>query len=118
MNRRCNAVAVVPDPSRELANYVRRQAAEDAIEQMALVLGNAAGREELDTQKLSARISRLPATSLYSELSLTDQPVTDQLLVDIVDEAFLPLVKPRTQAGSRPEAAVPKLAQPTRSRRA
>jgi AcrR family transcriptional regulator len=90
IRRRCDAAAVVPDPSRELAADVRRQAAAEVIQQIALVLRTVAGREELDTQALSAQISRLPVTSHYSELSLTDQPVTDQLLVDIVDDQFLP----------------------------
>jgi AcrR family transcriptional regulator len=92
MSGRCRGAAVVPDPDGQLAAYVRRQAAAAGFEQMDLALRHATQRGEIDTQTVSDRIARLPIDLLYSALSLGAKPVSDQLIAEIVDNVFLPLI--------------------------
>ena len=94
MDHRCRAVSVVPDPSGELAAYVRRQAATEGFDQMERVLRRAVHRGDIDGDVMSARITRLPIDVLYSELCLGDRPVSDRLVTEIVDDVFLPLTRP------------------------
>ena len=92
MSRRCRGAAAVPDPDGQLAAYVRRQAAAEGFGKMDLALHQATQRGEIGTQAVSDLIARLPVDLLYSALSLGARPVSDQLITEIVDNAFLPLI--------------------------
>lgn len=64
---------------------------------MAIILQRAAARGEIPRAKLSARLLRLPTDLVRYEMMVTDAPVPERGLVEIVDEIFLPLVmKSRT----------------------
>jgi AcrR family transcriptional regulator len=95
MNHRCRAAKIVPDPGGELAAYLLRRAAAEGFEQMSLALSRAGQRGEIDVASLSTQIARLPVNVLHSELRLGTTPVTDRLITEIVDEAFLPLTGSR-----------------------
>jgi AcrR family transcriptional regulator len=91
MRRRCHAVSVVPDPSGELAAYVRHQAAAEAFEQMQRALSQAADSGEVGEHPVTRLITRLPVDMLFSELALGSQ-VNARQVADIVDSLFLPLL--------------------------
>jgi AcrR family transcriptional regulator len=58
------------------------------------VLRRAVDRGEIDPVKLTPRIATLPFDLLRHELLMTLQPVPDETIIAIVDEVFLPLVRP------------------------
>ncbi|GAA2156491.1 TetR/AcrR family transcriptional regulator [Actinomadura napierensis] len=62
---------------------------------MAIILGRAAERGEVSAEAVTPRIARMPADLVRHEMLLTDRPVPDGVLVEIVDEMFLPLVRAR-----------------------
>ncbi|MDL4821023.1 TetR/AcrR family transcriptional regulator [Actinomadura opuntiae] len=62
---------------------------------MAVILGRAAERGEVPPDAVTPRIARMPADLVRHEMLLTDRPVPDEVLVEIVDEIFLPLVRAR-----------------------
>ncbi|MFB4298285.1 TetR/AcrR family transcriptional regulator [Actinomadura sp. NTSP31] len=62
---------------------------------MAVILRRAAGRGEVSMDAVTPRIARMPADLVRHEMLLTDRPVPDGVLVEIVDEMFLPLVRAR-----------------------
>ncbi|HEV2372942.1 MAG TPA: TetR/AcrR family transcriptional regulator [Streptosporangiaceae bacterium] len=98
MNRRCGAAQTVPDPGGELAAYLRLQAVAEGFDHMALALGRAEQRGEIAAGGLSPLAARLPVNVLHSELCLSATPVGDQLITEIVDGVFLPLVDSRRPA--------------------
>lgn len=57
------------------------------------VLLRGAQRGEIDPKKLTPRIISLPADLLRHELLMTQQPPSDKVLAEFVDEIFLPLVR-------------------------
>ena len=93
MHNRCRAVSIVPDPSRELAAYVRRQAATEGFDQMERVLRRAVDRGDVEGNVITPRITRLPVDVLYSELCLGSGTVAGRLVAEIVDDVFLPLTR-------------------------
>jgi AcrR family transcriptional regulator len=95
VNRRSHAARTVPDPDGELTAYLRRRAAAEGFEQMSLVLRRALQRGEAGPGRVSARVARLPANVLHSELCLSTGPVPDQAITEIIDELFLPLAAGR-----------------------
>jgi AcrR family transcriptional regulator len=95
MNDRCRAAKIVPDPGGELAAYLLRRAAAEGFEQLSLALSWAGQRGEIDVASLSTQVARLPVNVLHSELCLGTMPVTDRLITEIVEEAFLPLTGSR-----------------------
>lgn len=74
---------------------VRRQAFGDrAGGTMSVILDRAVARGEADPARLSPRV-RTVAVDLYRhDLLMTATPLSDEELVAIVDEVFLPLVRP------------------------
>lgn len=58
------------------------------------VLERAVRRGEIDPEKLTPRVAQLPFDLLRHELLMTYKPVPDEVLESIVDEVFLPLVRP------------------------
>lgn len=89
--QRCDGVTAVPEPDGALVASVRRRAASDGFESMALILDRARRRGQIG-EALDDHIARLPIALMYGELSLTETAVPDQLIETIVDEIFLPLV--------------------------
>jgi AcrR family transcriptional regulator len=59
----------------------------------ALVIERAIARGEIDPGRLSPRVRSLPLDLVRHELMMTQAPVPDATLVEIVDEIFLPLVR-------------------------
>ena len=62
-------------------------------EVMAQILGRAVERGEVDAERITERITRLPADLFRLELLMTSRPVADAVLVEIVDTIFLPLLR-------------------------
>jgi AcrR family transcriptional regulator len=93
VNRRSRAAQAVPDPG-ELTAYLRHRAAAEGFEQMNIALRRARQRRETGPGRVSAQIARLPVNVLHSELCLSTAPVPDQAITEIVDEIFMPLIKP------------------------
>ncbi|WP_322778005.1 TetR-like C-terminal domain-containing protein [Frankia sp. Cas4] len=91
MNQRAHAAQAVPDIDDELATHLRRQAHTAGADQMNLVLERARRRGEIDPDNIPARLARLPVDLLHTELSLQPSPAPYDLIVEIVDELFLPL---------------------------
>lgn len=76
------------------ANRMGRSPADEVMPTiMAKILAHAAERGEVPRAKLSTRIMRLPADLVRHEMLLADAPAPERVLVEIVDEIFLPLVK-------------------------
>jgi hypothetical protein len=59
----------------------------------ALVIERAIARGELDPARLSPRVRSLPVDLVRHDLIMTQAPVPDATLVEIVDRIFLPLVR-------------------------
>lgn len=60
---------------------------------MQTILKRAVERGEIEEEKISERIARLPVDLIRHELLTTYEPVTERTIVEIVDDIFLPLVK-------------------------
>jgi len=60
-----------------------------------LAIERAVARGEIDPSRLSPRICALPADLVRHDLIMTQAPVPDATLVEIVDKIFLPLVRYR-----------------------
>lgn len=91
MNQRAHATQAVPDIGDDLAVHLRRQAHTDGADQMRDILDQAAGRGEINLDGFPPRLARLPVDLLHAELSLRHSPAPHDLIVEIVDELFLPL---------------------------
>ena len=59
----------------------------------ALVFARAIARGEIDPARLSPRVRSLPVDLVRHELIMTQAPVPDATVVEIVDRIFLPLVR-------------------------
>jgi Tetracyclin repressor-like, C-terminal domain len=60
---------------------------------MQAILDRAAARGEIDPGRLSPRPASLRVDLVRHDLIMTQAPVPDSTLVEIVDEIFLPLVR-------------------------
>ncbi len=58
-----------------------------------VIFSRAAERGEIDPGRVTARMRALPFDLLRQEFMMTFSPVTDDVLVEIVDTLFLPLVR-------------------------
>jgi len=63
-----------------------------SADHLDMILARAVERGEVDPQKLTPRIKMLPVDLLRHEVIMTSQPVPDLVILEIVDEIFLPLV--------------------------
>jgi len=77
------------DPGVEL--FMRADKAGE--ETMAVILAAAERRGELDLARVTPRMATLPVDLVRHEMLVTRAPVADGVLVEIVDEIFLPLVR-------------------------
>lgn len=57
------------------------------------ILSRAVRRGEIDSRRLTPRIAALPGDLLRQEFMMTLKPVPDAIIVEIVDDIFLPLVR-------------------------
>ncbi len=60
---------------------------------MQTIIQHAIERGEIKEEKVSERIARLPVDLIRHELLTTYEPVSDNTIVEIVDDIFLPLIK-------------------------
>jgi AcrR family transcriptional regulator len=75
------------------ADLRQRALAEVSISGTAQVIDRAIARGEIDRTRLSPRIRSLPVDLVRHDVIMTQQPVPDATLVEIVDRIFLPLVR-------------------------
>ncbi|MCE3550257.1 TetR/AcrR family transcriptional regulator C-terminal ligand-binding domain-containing protein [Pseudonocardia sp. RS11V-5] len=70
------------------------------------LLGRAVARGEAPPEAVQPRVAALPMMLLRGEYALRGVPaVPDEVLVEIVDEIFLPLIRGRGLASPRPPSA-------------
>jgi AcrR family transcriptional regulator len=62
---------------------------------MGLILRRAAERDEIDPARVTKRMGRVAVDLLRHEAMLTLEPVSPQVILDIVDDIFMPLVSKR-----------------------
>jgi AcrR family transcriptional regulator len=74
----------------------QRQLLDISAEVMGTILKRAADRGEARSD-IGARIATLPTALFRNELFLTRNPPSEGTLVEIVDDVFLPLVRPRPE---------------------
>lgn len=58
------------------------------------VIERAIQRGEIDEHRLTPRVARVPLGLVLHEIMVTVRPVSDEAIAEIVDEIFLPLVRP------------------------
>ena len=61
---------------------------------MQTILGRAIDRGEVAAARLTPRIVSLPIDLARHEVLMTFRPLSDEAIREIVDELFLPLVRP------------------------
>ncbi len=59
------------------------------------IMDRAIARGEIDPERLTPRVASLPFDLMRHELIMTLKPIPEQVMVEIVDDVFLPLVRPR-----------------------
>ncbi len=64
---------------------------------MEQVLDRAAARGEIDPRRITARLADLPVDLIRHELLMTKRPVSEEVIAEIVDDIFLPLVRLRAE---------------------
>jgi AcrR family transcriptional regulator len=79
----------------ELLAYLRPHVLSLGLEVMRGLLHRAAERGEISTASVASRVASLPVDLLRHEIFVTQGAVSDAVLVEIVDEIFLPLVGAR-----------------------
>ncbi len=79
----------------ELLAYLRPEVLSVGLEVMRVLLSRAADRGEIASAGVSARVATLPVDLLRHELFISQAPVADGVLLEIVDDIYLPLVQAR-----------------------
>jgi len=86
--------AYYADSGRTFADVRERALGQRAAGSLDTILARAVERGEADPAKLTRRV-RSVAVDLYRhDLLMTAAPLSDEAIVEIVDEVFLPLVRP------------------------
>jgi AcrR family transcriptional regulator len=67
---------------------------------MQTILARAIDRGEIAAARLTPRIASLPTDLARHEILMTFGPLSDEAITEIVDEIFLPLVRPTNQRTS------------------
>ncbi|MFC4618954.1 TetR/AcrR family transcriptional regulator [Camelliibacillus cellulosilyticus] len=65
---------------------------ERSAKMMMTILKRAAERGEVELDRITPRIATLPNDLIRHELLITREPISDQVIVEIVDDIFLPLI--------------------------
>jgi AcrR family transcriptional regulator len=76
----------------ELFAYLQTQVLQVGSNVMMTILERAAGRGEVQLDRVTPRIATLPLDLLRHELFVTRTPASEGALVEIVDGIFLPLI--------------------------
>ena len=79
----------------EMRAHLRAQTVEPDI--MQTILGRGIDRGEIAAARLTPRIVSLPTDLARHEVLMTFEPLSDEVIKEIVDEVFLPLVRPGEQ---------------------
>lgn len=61
------------------------------------VIERGVNRGEIDEQRLTPRVLRVPLGLILHDMVLTGKQISDQAISEIVDQVFLPLVMPRPE---------------------
>jgi AcrR family transcriptional regulator len=73
---------------------IRRLETESELtKRMLTILKNAEKRGEVKLEKIKPRIISLPLDLFRYELLMTQEPITEEILIEIVDDIFMPLVR-------------------------
>ena len=67
------------------------------VDVMQTILGRAIDRGDIAAARLTPRIVSLPTDLARHEVLMTFEPLSDEVIKEIVDEVFLPLVRPGEQ---------------------
>lgn len=86
--------ASLADSGQSFADLRQRAFGEGASAGMSEIFTRAAARGELDPERLTPRVRTVAADLLRHDLLMTLRPVSEKDIVSIVDEVFLPLVRP------------------------
>jgi hypothetical protein len=97
LDQRYQEVRRIPGHGGELSAHLRQRASLTATGQVEDVLRQALRRHEIEAEP-TPRIAHLPVDLVHHQLFLTDQPLFEADLEEIVDDIFLPLVH-RTRPG-------------------
>ena len=81
-----------------LRAYLRAQIVRPDV--MQTILRRAVDRGEIAAARLTPRILSLPTDLARHEILMTFEPLTDEAIGEIIDEVFLPLVRPKDQRAS------------------
>jgi len=76
----------------EMRTHLRAEIVDSDV--MQIILGRAIDRGEIAAARLTPRIVSLPTDLARHEVLMTFEPLSDQAIKQIVDEVFLPLVRP------------------------
>lgn len=76
-----------------IPQIVRRGPESKLSASMITILKHAEAREELKLEKISPRIISLPADLLRFEIITTYEPVSDEVISELVDDIFMPLIR-------------------------
>jgi AcrR family transcriptional regulator len=71
----------------------RRESESDLMKRMLTILKNAEKRGEVKLEKIKPRIISLPLDLFRFEMLITQEPVSEETLTEIVDDIFMPLVR-------------------------
>ncbi len=77
----------------ELFSYLQTQVLQVGADVMTTILQRAAARGEVRLDKVTRRMATLPVDLARHELLVTRAPVPENVLIEIVDNIFLPLVR-------------------------
>lgn len=91
LDHRYQEVQRIPGQDRELSTHLRQQASQVATSQLDEMLRRALERAEIDRDP-TPRIAHLPIDLVHHQVFLTDRPLVEVDLLEIVDDVFLPLV--------------------------
>lgn len=62
------------------------------MEIMEVILKRAAERGEVDLDRVTPRVMTLPIDLIRYEVMVANQPLSERVMTEIVDDIFLPLV--------------------------
>jgi len=71
----------------------RREPESELMKRMRTILKNAEKRGEVKLEKIKPRIILLPMDLFRYEMVITQEPITEETLTEIVDDIFMPLVR-------------------------
>jgi AcrR family transcriptional regulator len=79
------------DMAKEKTNFLDARFQEDPLKEL---VERAIKRGEVDPERLTRRVLRLPLSLVLHEVVVTVRQISDEAIAEIVDQIFLPLVVP------------------------